>query len=63
MAIVEKIDVNHNTDTRSANLPVEAQNVLKVLDSLEDFTISIRRKITEEIRTTSKLIHIKLDSV
>jgi predicted transcriptional regulator len=63
MAILKEVELHHEVDGRNANLPQEALSVLKVLDSLEDFTISIRKKITEEIRSTSKLIHVKLDSV
>jgi hypothetical protein len=63
MAILRKVELHGRDDVQTAHLPREAQKVLKVLNSLEDFTISIRKKITEEIRSTSKLIHIKLDSV
>lgn len=63
MAILRKVEFHGRDDAQAAHLPREAQKVLKVLNSLEDFTISIRKKITEEIRSTSKLIHIKLDSV
>ena len=63
MAVVKKIDFHNNTDIERTNIPLEARNVLKILNSLEDFTISIRKKIIEEIRSTSKLIHIKLDSL
>lgn len=63
MAIAKTVDLNHNFSYRSANLPKTALNLLSVLDELENHTIMIRKKITEEIRSTSKFIHVKLDSV
>ena len=63
MAIVKKVDFRYQEQTHTADLPEEAVKVLEVLDDLEDFTISVRKKIIAEIRSTSKLIHVKLDSV
>ena len=63
MKVVKKVDFNSNADLRRANLPQEALNSLEVLDNLEAFTISIRKKIAEEIRSTSKLIHVRLDAI
>ena len=45
------------------NLSIESKQVLELLDEVEDFTISIRKKISKEVRANSKLIHLNLDPV
>lgn len=63
MTILQKVDLNNNIAHRNVNLPKTALKLLSVLDELEDHTVMIRKKITEEIRSTSKFIHVKLDSI
>lgn len=62
MAIVRKEEIV-SQQSHNIELSRDAKNVLEILDSLEDFTISIRKKIVDEIRSAGKLIHVKLDSI
>ncbi len=60
MTTLRKID--HKIESHTAIMPKSALNLLKILDSLEDFTISIRKKITAEIRSNNdKPIRLKLN--
>lgn len=47
----------------NVNLSKDAQEVLQILDNIELFTTSIRKKITKEISSMNRLIHVKLDSL
>lgn len=63
MSALANSNQNFKPDLSQNNLPREAKNLLQVLDNLEDFTIKIRKKLSEEIKSSSELIHIKIDSV
>lgn len=54
----------HNKDyLMQLEMPESAIKLIEILDKLEYFTILIRKKITDEVKINSKLIHLKLDVI
>lgn len=54
------VQVRANEETKNLKLSKEAAEILEVLNELENFTISVRRKVMEEMRSTNPSIHIKI---
>ena len=64
MAILQKFVPKHDYhSSQFDNLSQESKQVLELLDNIEDFTISIRKKISKEIRANSKMINLELDKI
>ncbi|MDA9231491.1 hypothetical protein N9O56_02885 [Rickettsiales bacterium] len=64
MAILQKFVTKHDyQSSQFDNLSQESKQVLELLDNIEDFTISIRKKISKEIRANSKMINLDLDKI
>jgi len=64
MAILQKFVTKHDYhSSQFDNLSQESKQVLELLDNIEDFTISIRKKISKEIRANSKMINLDLDKI
>jgi len=60
---LKKVEPHDKTDLMQLEMPESAVQLIEILDKLEYFTISIRKKITDEIRINSRMIHIKLDVI
>jgi len=64
MAILQKFVPKYDyNSSQFNNLSQESKQVLELLDNIEDFTISIRKKISKEIRANSKMINLELDKI
>ena len=53
-------DIQKVQSSSIQNLPIEASRVLELLDDIEEFTISIGKKIMSELNSKGENIHIKL---
>ncbi len=42
--------ISTQDDAISSNLNVEAKNILKILDELQDFTENLRKRLMSELR-------------
>ncbi len=64
MAILQKFVPKYDYhSSQFDNLSQESKQVLELLDQIEDFTVSIRKKISKEIRANSKMINLELDKI
>lgn len=61
MSTLSKTELKTNSSI--ARMPKSALSVLNILDDLENFTSSIRKKVLSEIRANSKSIQVSLDSI
>ncbi len=56
---------NKNTQLQeqieSSDLPENAKKALEILDELESFTVSLRKKLMAELRPAGNVVHLKLD--
>ncbi len=56
-------NANLKEQTSEDQLSKEAVQVLKVLDELENFTAELRKKVMSELKSSSNLVHLKLDDM
>lgn len=45
----------------NSELPESAKKALEILDELESFTVTMRKKLMAEIRPGGNIVHLKLD--
>ncbi len=52
--------VKIDQQTNDLKVSKEAKQILEVLNELENFTISLRKKVMEEVNDTNPMVHLNL---